>query len=42
VVSGEAQPTLGTGLFLVRPDGYVGWAGATNGGLSEYVARLAL
>ncbi|RPF35809.1 FAD-dependent oxidoreductase [Streptomyces sp. TLI_185] len=42
VVSGEAQPTLGTGLFLVRPDGYVGWAGETDGGLLEYVTRLAL
>ncbi|MER6417334.1 FAD-dependent oxidoreductase [Streptomyces sp. NPDC001137] len=42
VVSGEAQPPLGTGLFLVRPDGYVGWAGETKDGLSEYVTRLAL
>ncbi|MFF4358609.1 FAD-dependent monooxygenase [Streptomyces sp. NPDC001604] len=41
VVRGEAQPTLGTGLFLVRPDGYVGWAGETKDGLSEYVTRLA-
>ncbi|MGW2718152.1 FAD-dependent oxidoreductase [Streptomyces sp. NPDC001492] len=42
VVTGEAQPPLGTGLFLVRPDGYVGWAGETEDGLSEYVTRLAL
>ncbi len=26
----------GTGVFLVRPDGYVGWAGATAEGLREY------
>ncbi|MFJ8477101.1 FAD-dependent monooxygenase [Kitasatospora sp. NPDC094011] len=29
----------GTGVFLVRPDGYVGWAGADAAGLAEYAAR---
>ncbi|MGW1075091.1 FAD-dependent monooxygenase [Streptomyces sp. NPDC002537] len=28
------------GLFLVRPDGYVGWAGSGGAGLRAYVARL--
>ena len=28
----------GTGVFLVRPDGYVGWAGDTAEGLTEYAA----
>ncbi|MEU9291826.1 FAD-dependent oxidoreductase [Streptomyces sp. NPDC048275] len=30
----------GEGVFLVRPDGYVGWAGATAKGLTEYAARV--
>ena len=30
----------GTGVFLVRPDGYVGWAGATAEGLREYAAGI--
>ncbi|KAB1140324.1 FAD-dependent oxidoreductase [Streptomyces luteolifulvus] len=42
VVSGPAHETYGTGLFLVRPDGYVGWAGETAAGLTEYVARLGI
>jgi 2-polyprenyl-6-methoxyphenol hydroxylase-like FAD-dependent oxidoreductase len=42
VVRGEAQTSYGTGLFLVRPDGYVGWAGETPDGLTEYVLRLGL
>ncbi|WP_369376851.1 FAD-dependent monooxygenase [Streptomyces sp. cg36] len=29
----------GEGLFLVRPDGYVGWAGRTAEGLTEYLER---
>lgn len=29
----------GTGLFLVRPDGYIGWAGETERGLTEYLER---
>ncbi|MGW2278827.1 aromatic-ring hydroxylase C-terminal domain-containing protein [Streptomyces sp. NPDC001770] len=32
----------GSGLFLVRPDGYVGWAGTTAEGLGAYAARLGL
>ncbi|WP_327719002.1 FAD-dependent oxidoreductase [Streptomyces sp. NBC_00490] len=42
VVQGDTQASYGTGLFLVRPDGYVGWAGETADGLGEYVARLGL
>ncbi|TLS44556.1 pentachlorophenol monooxygenase [Streptomyces montanus] len=30
----------GTGVFLVRPDGYVGWAGESAAGLSDYWARF--
>jgi hypothetical protein len=32
----------GTGVFLVRPDGYVGWAGDTATGLAEYAGRFGL
>lgn len=32
--------TYGTGLFLVRPDGYVGWTGHTPDGLGAYLARF--
>jgi hypothetical protein len=32
----------GTGVFLIRPDGYVGWAGATAEGLAEYAARCGV
>ncbi|WP_442802995.1 aromatic-ring hydroxylase C-terminal domain-containing protein [Streptomyces sp. EMB24] len=32
--------TYGTGLFLVRPDGYVGWTGDTPDGLGAYLARF--
>jgi 2-polyprenyl-6-methoxyphenol hydroxylase-like FAD-dependent oxidoreductase len=42
VVRGPAQVPYGKGLFLVRPDGYVGWAGAWAGGLTEYLARFGL
>jgi hypothetical protein len=42
LVRGAAQASYGTGLFLVRPDGYVGWAGETAGGLREYLARVGL
>ncbi|MGV9992835.1 FAD-dependent monooxygenase [Streptomyces sp. NPDC003374] len=31
--------SYGPGVFLVRPDGYVGWAGDTARGLAEYAAR---
>jgi 2-polyprenyl-6-methoxyphenol hydroxylase-like FAD-dependent oxidoreductase len=40
LVHGPAHETYGTGLFLVRPDGYVGWAGDTPDGLPEYLARF--
>lgn len=30
----------GTGVFLIRPDGYVGWAGATAEGLVEYAEAM--
>ncbi|MFF8173910.1 FAD-dependent oxidoreductase [Streptomyces chartreusis] len=42
VVRGPAQESYGTGLFLVRPDGYVGWAGDTADGLPRYLARAGL
>ncbi|MCX5050604.1 FAD-dependent oxidoreductase [Streptomyces sp. NBC_00474] len=40
VVRGPAQEPYGKGLFLVRPDGYVGWAGDSAAGLPEYLARF--
>lgn len=42
VVAGPATETYGTGLFLVRPDGYVGWAGDTDEGLAKYAERFNL
>jgi 2-polyprenyl-6-methoxyphenol hydroxylase-like FAD-dependent oxidoreductase len=30
----------GAGVFLIRPDGYVGWAGETTEGLAEYAGRV--
>ncbi|WP_449338763.1 FAD-dependent oxidoreductase [Streptomyces chartreusis] len=42
VVRGPAQESYGAGLFLVRPDGYVGWAGDTADGLPRYLARAGL
>jgi len=32
----------GTGFFLVRPDGYIGWAGVGPDGLADYAARLGI
>ncbi|MET9606911.1 FAD-dependent monooxygenase [Streptomyces sp. NPDC006512] len=32
----------GDGVFLVRPDGYVGWAGGTATGAAAYAARFGL
>ncbi|MEY9993774.1 2-polyprenyl-6-methoxyphenol hydroxylase-like FAD-dependent oxidoreductase [Streptomyces sp. V4I8] len=42
VVRGAAQESYGTGLFLVRPDGYVGWAGDQVTGLMDYLGRVGL
>ncbi|MFC9685987.1 FAD-dependent oxidoreductase [Streptomyces sp. NPDC056948] len=39
-VHGPAHGAYGAGLFLVRPDGYVGWAGDAPTGLAEYLARF--
>ncbi|MGW0373510.1 FAD-dependent oxidoreductase [Streptomyces coeruleorubidus] len=41
-VSGAEQATYGKGLFLVRPDGYVGWAGETSDGLRQYLERAGV
>ncbi|MEU3980403.1 FAD-dependent oxidoreductase [Streptomyces sp. NPDC026672] len=41
-VRGPAPEHYGPGLFLVRPDGYVGWAGATAAGLTDYLARVGI
>ncbi|MFE6187482.1 FAD-dependent monooxygenase [Streptomyces sp. NPDC056465] len=38
----EAAEAYGNGLFLVRPDGYVGWAGEDTSGLAAYAGRLGL
>ncbi|MGW0709352.1 FAD-dependent monooxygenase [Streptomyces sp. NPDC002643] len=32
----------GPGVFLIRPDGYIGWAGATADGLTEYAKGVGL
>ncbi|MFD5334845.1 FAD-dependent oxidoreductase [Streptomyces hawaiiensis] len=40
VVQGPAPRTYGPGLYLVRPDGYVGWAADTAAGLPDYLARF--
>ncbi|MFE6752001.1 FAD-dependent oxidoreductase [Streptomyces sp. NPDC057684] len=37
-----ACEAYGTGVYLVRPDGYVGWAGDTADGLAEYARRMGL
>ncbi|MGX1367889.1 2-polyprenyl-6-methoxyphenol hydroxylase-like FAD-dependent oxidoreductase [Streptomyces canus] len=39
VVTGDEQPSYGKGLFLVRPDGYVGWAGEDASRLRAYTGR---
>ncbi|MEV6331827.1 FAD-dependent monooxygenase [Streptomyces sp. NPDC051909] len=36
----SAYEAYGTGLFLVRPDGYIGWAGTTPTGLTAHLATL--
>ncbi|MFG3348563.1 FAD-dependent monooxygenase [Streptomyces sp. NPDC048018] len=35
-----AYEAYGRGLFLIRPDGYVGWAGETTHGLDAYFAAV--
>ena len=36
----DAYEPYGKGLFFVRPDGHVGWAGEDTTGLSDYLARV--
>ncbi|MFF4146256.1 FAD-dependent oxidoreductase [Streptomyces sp. NPDC001698] len=36
----SAHKGYGAGVFLIRPDGYVGWAGETAQGLAEYAGRV--
>ncbi|MFE4215274.1 FAD-dependent monooxygenase [Streptomyces sp. NPDC056844] len=38
----EAGGAYGKGLFLVRPDGYIGWAGEDTTGLAAYARPLGL
>lgn len=38
----DSYEGYGGGLFLIRPDGYVGWAGEDTAGLAEYAAALGL
>ncbi|KOV67229.1 FAD-dependent monooxygenase [Streptomyces sp. MMG1121] len=38
----SAPPSYGPGVFLIRPDGYVGWAGDTTEGLRAYLSRVGL
>lgn len=40
VVGGSAPAAYGAGLFLVRPDGYIGWAGTAPDGLDAYLRRF--
>ncbi|MFJ3445237.1 FAD-dependent oxidoreductase [Streptomyces sp. NPDC086081] len=42
VVRGPAPGPYGPGLYLVRPDGYLGWAGDTAAGLAGHLARFGL
>lgn len=35
----DAYEPYGKGLFLVRPDGYIGWAGDDATGLADYLTR---
>jgi hypothetical protein len=42
VVHGASQVSYGEGLFLVRPDGYVGWTGGTAAGLKDHLVRAGL
>jgi hypothetical protein len=42
VVRGPAQEPYGTGLVLVRPDGYVGWTGEAGAEPAQYLVRFGL
>ncbi|MGW3120405.1 FAD-dependent oxidoreductase [Streptomyces sp. NPDC001107] len=42
VVQGSPQEPYGKGLFLVRPDGYVGWTGDSAAGLADHLGRFGL
>ncbi|MGX1477004.1 UNVERIFIED_CONTAM: 2-polyprenyl-6-methoxyphenol hydroxylase-like FAD-dependent oxidoreductase [Streptomyces canus] len=42
MVEGEEQESYGKGLFLVRPDGYVSWAGDRTAGLGEHLSRFGI
>ncbi|MFF4017548.1 FAD-dependent oxidoreductase [Streptomyces sp. NPDC001843] len=35
-----APESYGPGVFLIRPDGYVGWAGDSEAGVGEYLAGV--
>lgn len=35
-----ADQRYGAGVYLIRPDGYVGWAGDSTAGLAGYAARV--
>ncbi|MFF3321513.1 FAD-dependent monooxygenase [Streptomyces sp. NPDC002889] len=36
----DPYEAYGKGLFLVRPDGYIGWAGEDSAGLADYLGRV--
>lgn len=38
----DGREAYGKGLFLVRPDGYIGWAGEDTSGLARYLAPLGV
>ncbi|MGW5276290.1 FAD-dependent monooxygenase [Streptomyces sp. NPDC004044] len=38
----DAYEAYGKGLFLIRPDGYIGWASEDASGLGPYLAPLGL
>ncbi|MET7861215.1 FAD-dependent monooxygenase [Streptomyces sp. NPDC005318] len=38
----DAYEAYGTGVFLIRPDGYIGWAGEDTAGLAACLAPLGL
>ncbi|CAM5438792.1 FAD-binding monooxygenase protein OS=Streptomyces glaucescens OX=1907 GN=SGLAU_12130 PE=4 SV=1 [Streptomyces glaucescens] len=42
VVRIPAHGAYAPGVFLVRPDGYVAWAGDSAAGLAEYAARVGV